>query len=166
MKNIIKTVWSCWDKIDRFVAIFSIVGIILLTCVMCSSCNAQTTNNIPVMEYNCVDTLDTTICDNCGILFYADGIIDFVYEPTEDRYYIEYDDPDAFDPDYMKYNSLGKYYYIEIECDSNTFFSYLSWLRNIPKDSYDFFKPSKNYFINECKFENGETYYTLNYVHN
>lgn len=161
MKNIIKTVWSCWNKTDRFVAIFSIIAIIVLVCFMCTSCNAQPSiNNIPTMEYYdaSVEELDY----DGAILFFADGVIDFVYHTQDNEYIIEYDDPDAFDPDNMVYKKDGDYYYIEIHCDSTLFFEYLNYYNSLgghknPK----FFDASEEYFIEEDYLKDGTPYYKL-----
>lgn len=160
MKNIVKTVWSCWDKIDRFVAIFSIIATIVIMCFMCTSCNAQTPSSILDMEYN--DVSDEELDYDGAILFFADGVIDFIYHTQDNEYIIEYDDPDAFDPDNMIYKKDGDYYYIEIHCDSTLFFEYLNYYNSLgghknPK----FSEASEIYFIEEDFLENDESYYKL-----
>lgn len=159
MKNILKTVWSCWDKIDRFVAIFSLIIIIAVMCFMCTSCNAQQPSNIPVMEYN--DASEEIFDYDGAILFFADGIIDFVYHTQDNEYVIEYDDPDAFDSDNMKYNKDYNYYYIEIYCDSVLFFEYLSYYSTITNKDIEFFEASDEYFIEEDYLSDGTSYYKL-----
>ena len=157
MKNIIKTVWSCWDKIDRLVAIFSIIMLIL---IFCTSCTAQPSiNNIPTMEYN--DASGEELDYDGAILFFADGIIDFVYHTQDNEYVIEYDDPDAFDSDNMKYNKDDNYYYIEIYCDSALFFEYLSYYNTITNKDPEFFDASEEYFIEEDYLSDGTPYYKL-----
>lgn len=148
MKNIVKTVWSCWNKTDRFVAIFSTISIILLLCIFCTSCNAQPSiNNIPDMEYNDVSK---EIFDYDGaVLFYPDGVIDFIYHTQDNEYIIEYDDPDAFDPDDMVYKLDGNYYYIEIHCDSAIFFDYLNWYNKHTNKDSEFYEASDEFFIEE-----------------
>ena len=161
MKNIVKTVWSCWSKIDRFVAIFSTIGIMLLMCFMCISCNAQPSiNNIPYTEYN--DASEEIFDYDGAILFYPDGIIDFVYHTQDNEYVIEYDDPDAFDPDNMIYNQDSNYYYIEIYCDSTLFFEYLNYYNNLGGNKNpEFFDASEEYFIEEDYLSDGTPYYKL-----
>ena len=157
MKNIVKTVWSCWDKIDRLVAIFSIIMLIL---IFCTSCTAQPSiNNIPTMEYN--DASSEELDYDGAILFFADGIIDFVYHTQDNEYVIEYDDPDAFDSDNMKYNKDDNYYYIEIYCDSALFFEYLSYYNTITNKDPEFFDASEEYFIEEDYLSDGTPYYKL-----
>ena len=159
MKNIIKTVWSCWNKLDRFVAIFSTIGIILLLCIFCTSCNAQSTsNNIPTQEL--YDASGEEFDDDGAILFFADGVIDFVYHTQDNEYVIEYDDPDAFDPDDMIYKKDGDYYYIEIYCDSNIFFDYLSWYNKHTNKDPEFYEASDEFFIEE-DYVGDERYYKL-----
>ena len=160
MKNIIKTIWSCWDKIDRFVAIFSIIAIIVVICFMCTSCNAQPSiNNIPDIEY--YDASGEELDYDGAILFFADGIIDFVYHTQDNEYVIEYNDPDAFDSDNMIYNQDGNYYYIEIYCDSALFFEYLSYYSTIINKDTEFFDASEEYFIEEDYLSDGTPYYKL-----
>ena len=160
MKNIVKTAWSCWDKTDRFVAIFSSIAIIVIMCFMCTSCNAQPSiNNIPDMEYN--DASGEELDYDGAILFFADGIIDFVYHTQDNEYVIEYDDPDAFDSDNMKYNKDDNYYYIEIYCDSALFFEYLSYYSTIINKDTEFFDASEEYFIEEDYLSDGTPYYKL-----
>lgn len=161
MKNIVKIVWSCWNKTDRFVAIFSTISIILLLCIFCTSCNAQPSiNNIPDMEYN--DASKEIFDYDGAVLFYPNGVIDFIYHTQDNEYIIEYDDPDAFDPDNMIYKKDGDYYYIEIHCDSTLFFEYLNYYNSLgghknPK----FSEASEIYFIEEDFLENDESYYKL-----
>ena len=158
MKNIVKTVWSCWNKIDRFVAIFSTIGIILLLCIFCTSCNAQTPSNIPDMEYN--DASGEDFDYDGAILFFADGIIDFIYHTQDNEYIIEYDDQDAFDIDDMVYTKDGNYYYIEIHCDSAIFFDYLNWYNKHTNKDPEFYESSDEFFIEE-DYVSDERYYKL-----
>lgn len=158
MKNTLKNIWSVWGTADKFIAILSILGILIL-CLTCSSCQAQP-SNIPTMEYN--DVSDEELDYDGAILFFADGIIDFVYHTQDNEYIIEYDDPDAFDPDNMIYKKDGDYYYIEIHCDSTLFFEYLNYYNSLgghknPK----FNEASEIYFIEEDFLENDESYYKL-----
>jgi len=160
MKKIIKTAWSCWDKLDQFVVIFSSIAIIVIMCLMCTSCNAQPSiNNIPDMEYN--DASGEELDYDGAILFFADGIIDFIYHTQDNEYVIEYDDPDAFDSDNMKYNKDDNYYYIEIYCDSALFFEYLSYYSTITNKDPEFFDASEKYFIEEDYLSDGTSYYKL-----
>lgn len=160
MKNTVKTAWSCWNKTDRFVAIFSIISIILLLCMFCTSCHAQTPSNIPDMEYN--DASGEIFDYDGAVLFYPDGVIDFIYHTQDNEYVIEYDDPDAFDSDNMLYHNDGGYYYIEIYCDSTLFFEYLNYYNNLGGNKNpEFFDASEEYFIEEDYFEDGTPYYKL-----
>ena len=158
MKNIIKTIWSVWDRTDRFVVIFSTIGIILLLCIFCTSCNAQTTTDIPVMEY--YDASKDLDYDG-GIMLFPDGVIDFVYHTQDNEYVIEYDDPDSFDIDNMIYSQDGNYYYIEIYCDSTLFFEYLSYYNTLTNKNPAFFEPSEEFFIEEDYLQDGTSYYKL-----
>lgn len=161
MKNIVKTVWSCWDKIDRFVAIISTIAIITIMCFLCTSCNAQPSiNNIPDMEYN--DASGEEFDYDGAILFFADGIIDFVYHTQDNEYIIEYDDPDAFDTDNMLYHNDGDYYYIEIYCDSTLFFEYLNYYNSLGGNrNPKFYEASEEYFIEEDYLKDETPYYKL-----
>ena len=160
MKNIIKTAWSLWTKQDKFVAVFSTIGIILLMCILCTSCNAQT-NSRNIEYYDLDNNHEMILADNHGIMMFADGIIDFVYEINSNRFLIEYDDPDAFDIDYMMYDKEDDYYYIEIDCDSNTFFGCFKWYMSLSNKSEEFYEASDKYFIVKDTFDNGEPYYKL-----
>jgi hypothetical protein len=135
--------------------------IILGALLTVKSCNAQNTPiNIPTQEYN--DASGKEFDHDGAILFFADGVIDFIYHTQDNEYIIEYDDPDAFDPDNMIYKKDGDYYYIEIHCDSTLFFEYLNYYNSLgghknPK----FSEASEIYFIEEDFLENDESYYKL-----
>ena len=111
------------------------------------------------MEYN--DASEEIFDYDGAILFYPDGIIDFVYHTQDNEYVIEYDDPDAFDPDNMIYNQDSNYYYIEIYCDSTLFFEYLSYYNTITNKDPEFFDASEEYFIEEDYLSDGTPYYKL-----
>ena len=148
MKNI-KTVWSCWDKIDRFVAIFSIVAILTLLC--CMSCNAQPNhNNIPVMEYNDASGENFNVIVN-EIPMYADGVMDFNYTPSDDLYSIQYNDSDTFDYDNLQDDGEEWYGdYIIIECNKELFFEYLEWYHTVSDDKSDaYYEINDNFYIKE-----------------
>ena len=149
------------------IRIYSVCITLLLVLFFCSSCNAQPAE-IPDMEY--YDATDEQLdFDTPGILMYADGVIDFRYSPVT-GYVIEYDDPDAFDPDNMLYDETGQYYYILIHCDSSDFFEYFNWYASL-KNYYNeedntyvmddrFFNPSETFFIKE-EYTDNQLYYSL-----
>ena len=131
------------------------LGIILTI----KSCNAQTTpTNLITMEYN--DASGEEFDHDGAILFFADGVIDFVYHTQDFEFVIEYDDPDAFDPDDMIYKQDGNYYYIEIHCDSAIFFDYLSWYNKHTNKDPEFYEASDEFFIEE-DYVGDERYYKL-----
>lgn len=151
MKNI--------SKFDRFMLGGLAFVIILGALLTVKSCNAQTTpTNLITMEYN--DASGEEFDDDGAILFFADGVIDFIYHTQDNEYVIEYDDPDAFDPDDMIYKKDGDYYYIEIYCDSNIFFDYLSWYNKHTNKDPEFYEPSDEFFIEE-DYIGDERYYKL-----
>lgn len=66
--------------------------------------------------------------DTNYIAFYFDGIIDLIYNPSEDAYVIEYDDPDVFDYEYLyelSADSIVKNY-VELETTKENFRQILS----------------------------------------
>lgn len=151
MKNI--------SKFDKFMLGGLAFVIILGALLTVKSCNAQTTpTNLITMEYN--DASGEEFDDDGAILFFADGVIDFIYHTQDNEYIIEYDDPDAFDPDDMIYKKDGDYYYIEIYCDSNIFFDYLSWYNKHTNKDPEFYEPSDEFFIEE-DYIGDERYYKL-----
>jgi hypothetical protein len=174
MKNIIKTVWSCWDKIDRFVAIFSSIAIIVIMCFMCTSCNAQQPSNIPDMEYYNPNQ-DEDILDNY-IPIYADGVVDFIYCTQDYEFIIEYQDDDYFDMDNPQQMSntvncaSSDENLVCLYCSEEIFFEYLEWynaLTNdevIARDNPEFYAPSDKFYIKEQwvgDVDNGYWYYKL-----
>ena len=149
-------IWSCWTKLDKIIAVFSIIAILLIAF---TSCNAQNTPiNIPTQEY--YDASGEEFDHDGAILFFADGVIEFVYHTQDFEFVIEYDDPDAFDPDDMIYKQDGNYYYIEIHCDSAIFFDYLSWYNKHTNKDPEFYEASDEYFIEE-DYVGDERYYKL-----
>lgn len=104
MKKAIKTVWSCWNKTDRIVAIISIIA---LSLILCCGCNAQP-QRIPTQEYNDCEEPENTI-EQHTIMFMFYGVIDFNYNPVTNLYTIEYDDEDAFDYDVLSYKGEDWY---------------------------------------------------------
>lgn len=166
MKNIIKTVWSCWNKIDRFIAIFSTVGIILLLCIFCTSYNAQPNlNDIPDMEYYNPNQ-DEDILDNY-IPIYADGVVDFIYCTQDGEYIIEYHDDDYFDPDNLPQTVncvSGDSNYVSIYCSEANFFEYLIWYSTLTSKDSSFYTANDIFYITEVwidEEENGYWYYKL-----
>ena len=153
MKNI--------TKFDKFMLIGLALVIILGITLTIKSCNAQEhLTNIPTMEYN--DASGEDFDYDGAILFFADGIIDFIYHTQDNEYIIEYDDPDAFDQDNMLYHNDGGYYYIEIHCDSTLFFEYLNYYNNLDGNKNPkFYEASEEYFIEEDYLKDGTLYYKL-----
>lgn len=164
MKNIIKELWSCWNNIDRFVAIISTIAIIALMCIFCTSCNAQTSvNNIPSTGYYDAsgEMFDEELDCDGAILFSPVNIIDFIYHAQDNEYVIEYDDADVFDPDNMLFNKSCGCYFIEIYCDSNLFFDYLVYYSTLTNKDDEFHDYSNEYFIEEEYLTDGTMYYKL-----
>jgi hypothetical protein len=155
MKNI--------TKFDKFMfgglAFLIILGAVLTI----KSCNAQTINTSNLIELNPYENdVEEPLDYDGGILFFADGVIDFVYHTQDNEYIIEYDDPDAFDPDNMLYHNDGGYYYIEIHCDSVLFFEYLNYYNSLGgRRNPEFFDASEEYFIEEDYLKDGTPYYKL-----
>jgi hypothetical protein len=154
MKNI--------TKFDKFMfgglAFLIILGAVLTI----KSCNAQTINTSNLIELNPYENdVEEPLDYDGGILFFADGVIDFVYHTQDNEYIIEYDDPDAFDIDDMIYTQDGHYYYIEIYCDSAIFFDYLHWYNNHTNKDPEFYDASDEYFIEEDYLKDGTPYYKL-----
>ena len=149
MKNFIETCWSVWNKTDRIVAVSTILAIILLCCMTCS-CTAQTTNNIPVMEYNDASGENFDIIVN-QIPMYTDGVIDFNYTPADKLYSIQYNDSDTFDYDNLQ-NDGEEWYgdYIVIECNKELFFEYLEWYHTVSDNKSDaYYDINDNFYIKE-----------------
>lgn len=155
MKNTLKNIWSVWNTTDKLVAILSILSILIL-CLTCNSCQAQP-SNVPTMEYNDASGEFFDYEDIPGTLFFAEGVINFIYNTQEDLYIIEYNDPDAFDSDDMDYDTLKDYYSIQIFCDSTDFFDYLHWYLSITDDDEKFYLASTKYYIESYKV--GDNYY-------
>ena len=163
MKNIVKTVWSCWDKIDRFVAIFSIIMLIL---IFCTSCTAQPSiNNIPTMEYGDAET--SNIYDNY-IPIYADGVVDFIYCTQDEEYIIEYMDDDYFDIDNLPQSNncvSGDTNWVSIYCSEEYFFEYLEWYNaltndtTIARDNPAFYASNDVFYIKEVYLDEEDTSY-------
>jgi hypothetical protein len=162
MKNIIKTVWSCWDKIDRFVAIFSIIMLIL---IFCTSCTAQPSiNNIPDMEYGDAET--SNIYDNY-IPIYADGVVDFIYCTQDNEYIIEYHDDDYFDLDNLPQtvNCVNGDSVVCIYCSAKYFFEYLEWYNALTydtitaRDNPAFYASNDKFYIKEVYLDEEDTGY-------
>lgn len=149
------------SKFDRFMLSGLAFIVILGTALAFKSCNAQeNVNNIPTMEY--YDASGEEFDHDGAILLFPDGVIDFIYHTQDNEYIIEYDDPDAFDPDNMIYDSINNYYYIEIYCDSDLFFEYLSYYNNLGGyDNPEFFEASDEYFIEEDYLSDDTPYYKL-----
>ena len=143
----------------------SFIGIIVLGIVLsCKSCSAQDKFDIDsLQELNPYENdLEGPLDYDGAILFYPDGVIDFIYHTQDNEYVIEYDDPDAFDSDNMLYHNDGGYYYIEIYCDSTLFYEYLNYYNSLgghknPK----FYEASEEYLIEEDYLKDGTPYYKL-----
>lgn len=137
-----------------------ILGIVL----SCKSCSAQDKFDIDsLQELNPYENdLEGSLDYDGAILFYPDGVIDFIYHTQDNEYVIEYDDPDALDPDNMLYHNDGGYYYIEIHCDSALFFEYLNYYNSLGGHrNPEFFDASEEYFIEEDYLEDETQYYKL-----
>ena len=151
------------SKFDRFMLSGLAFIVILGTALACKSCNAQESpKDIPTMEYYDASGEEFDLDHDGAILLFPDGVIDFIYHTQDNEYVIEYDDPDAFDPDNMIYDSINNYYYIEIYCDSDLFFEYLSYYNNLGGyDNPEFFEASDEYFIEEDYLSDDEPFYKL-----
>ena len=86
-KNIFKQMWEVWDNIDRAVAIGGIIAILLSCSIMCCSCDS-TTYKFPSIQ----NIEGNGIIDTWREPLYIENVVDMVYDPVEDRYYIEYHD--------------------------------------------------------------------------
>ena len=120
MKNIVKGIWSEWNKTDKIIATLSIIAIVLLLCT--TKCSAQSpTSNIPEMEYGDVET------DIFYESIYSENIIDFIYDAQENKYYIEYYEHGfVFNESEEEYLENGEKI-ITIECSNSVFLNFLKW---------------------------------------
>ena len=161
----LKFIWSCWDKIDRYVAVSSIIAFILLMCFFCTSCSAQVSlDNIPDMEYGDAELND--IYDNY-IPIYADGVVDFIYCTQDEEYIIEYHDDDYFDIDNLPQmvNCVNGDSVVCIYCSEEIFYEYMKWYSDINRTREEFFSANEDYYIKEVwcgDVDNGYWYYSLN----
>jgi hypothetical protein len=99
------------------------------------------------MEYN--DASGEAFDDDGAILIVPANVIDFIFHTQDFEFVIEYDDPDAFDPDYMIYDKETDTYYIEIYCDSLVFFDYLDYYNTLNNTMNEFWEASNRFFIEE-----------------
>lgn len=151
MKKIFNQLWSCWNKTDRIIAIFSIIALIIICCTIFSSCNAQTLSpSVELEELNPYIT-DSIEIDNNYIPIYADGVIDFIYCTQDEEYIIEYMDDDYFDlenlPQTINCVANTDTNYVCIYCSEEIFFDYLQWYNSTDKNS--FYSPHPDYYIAE-----------------
>lgn len=141
------------------------IGVIVLGIALsCKSCSAQDKFDIDsLQELNPYENdLEGPLDYDGDILMIPSNVLDFIYHTQDNEYVIEYDDPDAFDPDNMLYHNDGGYYYIEIHCDSVLFFEYLNYYNNLGGNKNPkFFDASEEYFIEEDYLEDGTFYYKL-----
>lgn len=83
--NTFKYIWSLWDKIDKVVFMLAIALCLLSIPIMCSACDSTTHYTIPSLEGD-------EIIDVYTESLYPENVIDLVYDPMEDGYYIIYCD--------------------------------------------------------------------------
>lgn len=153
MKKLIKTCWSIWDKTDRFVAIFSLIAIILISCTMCS-CKSKdeppeyTTESTTVLfDFSCVD--------------------DIIWSDDDGMFFIEYNDSDCFDYDNLAYlTGRHSWYgeYIMMDIDESLVSMFLNDQELYLKET-DYLKKddiSMQYVIVETKITFPDS--TINYV--
>lgn len=167
MKKAFNQLWSVWDKTDRFVAVISVIGIILFLCITFTSCAAPDTNN--VIHHNPYDvSQDEMILDNY-IPLYPDGVIGFIYCTQDQEYIVEYMDYDVFDIDNIPHttNCANGDSVVCLYCSETVFFEFLEWYNNIGSDtnlarnSEEFYAASDKFYIKEvwCSDSNNSYWY-------
>lgn len=113
---------------------FILISIIAL---MCFGCNCQPTafTNIPNMEYgDCCEP--NTEPEINYIIFELSNILEFAYNNVDREYYINYDDPDAFDLDHIAYR-LGMDKCIMVQLTEKDFFELLADVNKSKKEQWD-----------------------------
>lgn len=115
--------------------------LISIMALMCLGCNGQPTalTNIPDMEYGDCEDPNTEPEINY-IMFELSNILEFTYNSVDREYYIDYDDPDAFDLDHMAYRSgMDKWYadYIMVQLTEKDFFELLADVNKSKKEQWN-----------------------------
>lgn len=99
--------------------------ILIIMALICLGCNSQpSVTNIPEMEYGDCESHIKDIEVNY-IMFELSGILEFAYNAIDDEYYLDYDDPDAFDLDNLAYLSgMEEWYadYLIVHVSKDNFF--------------------------------------------
>lgn len=113
--------------------------ILILIALICFSCNGNTTNitNIPPIEYGECESATNTIN---YIMFELSDIIKFNYNPINNEYSFNYNDPDAFDLDAMAHESgLNEWYndYIIVKVSKEDFFELFADMQKSKKEQWD-----------------------------
>lgn len=115
--------------------------LISIMALMCLGCNSQPTaiTNIPNMEYgDCCEP--NTEPEINYIIFELSNILEFAYNNVDREYYINYDDPDAFDLEHLAYRSgMDKWYadYIMVQLTEKDFFELLADVNKSKKEQLD-----------------------------
>lgn len=114
--------------------------LISIMALMCLGCNSQPTSltNIPDMEYG--DCELKTEPEINYIIFELSNILEFAYNNVNREYYIDYDDPDAFDLEHLAYRSgMDKWYadYIIVQLTEKDFFELLADVNKSKKEQWD-----------------------------
>lgn len=111
---------------------------LILIALICFSCKGNTPDisNIPSMEYRDCEPTDKTNY----IMFELSDIIKFNYNPITNEYSFNYDDPDAFDLEYMAEKSgLNKWYndYITVKISKEDFFELIKDTQKSKKEQWN-----------------------------
>ena len=112
--------------------------ILILIALICFSCDGNTTNltNIPPIDYG-----DCELTDEVNyIMFELSDILEFNYNPMNNEYSFNYDDPDAFDLDDMAYKSgLNEWYndYITVKISKEDFFELFKDTQKSKKEQWN-----------------------------
>lgn len=107
--------------------------LISIMALMCLGCNDQPTvlTDIPDMELRPYSSL---------IMFDLSNILEFAYNNEDREYYIDYNDPDAFDLDNLAYRSgMDEWYadYIIVQLTEKDFFELLADVNKSKKEQWD-----------------------------
>lgn len=110
-----KNVWRIWDSLDRIVFIFAIIGLMCIGMITCNSCHAQDVANLEEMDYG--QFRDIYVDD-----IYASNVLDFIFNPVDENYVIEYVDH-GIQPEEI----TDEHDTIYIVCTKDVFFAYMDW---------------------------------------
>ena len=98
---------------------------IIIAVLCCISCQSQGSSKVPQMEYGDCEPEIVPV----GLIF--ENVLDFIYDPNEDLFLIEYSDEVISQTNDDEWNTLD---YIQIECSKKDFFDVLEeysvWTEN------------------------------------